>query len=98
MSRWEWVVIAVMLAIAFAVALTHLDGTLLGRFFAGEPLPELQRSADDRFLYAIFPCALLIWWAAAMFPNRRDFLRTGAYILVAAGIAYALYQYLTGAS
>ena len=95
MSRLEWVVIAAMLAIAAAVTVTHLDGTLLGRFLAGEPLPEVQRNADDRFLYAIFPLALLIWWGSSMFPNQRDFLRTGAWILLGVGVAYGFWQYLT---
>jgi hypothetical protein len=92
MSRWEWLVVAVMLAIAFTVALTHRDGTLLGKFLAGEPLPEIKGSADDRFLYAVFPLAMLIWWAAGWFPNQRDFLRTGAWVVLGAGLAYALYQ------
>jgi hypothetical protein len=95
MSRWEWVVIGAMLAIAAAVTLSHLDGTVLGRFLAGEPLPEIQRNADDRFLYALFPLALLIWWGSSMFPNQRDFLRTGAWILLGAGVAYGFYQYLS---
>jgi hypothetical protein len=92
MSRWEWLVVAAMLAIAFAVAFSHLDGTLLGKWLAGEPLPEMQRNADDRMFYAIFPLALLVWWASSMFPGARDFLRTGAWILLGAGVAYALYQ------
>jgi hypothetical protein len=92
MSRLEWLVVAAMLVIAFAVAVTHLDGTLLGKFLAGEPLPEMTGNADDRFLYAVFPLAVLIWWAAAWFPDQRDFLRTGAWVVLAAGLAYALYQ------
>jgi hypothetical protein len=52
----------------------------------------MPRSADDRFIYAIFPLALLVWWASSWFPNQRDFLRTGVWILLGAGVAYALYQ------
>ena len=92
MSRWEWLVVAAMLAIAFAVAFSHLDGTLLGQWLSGQPLPEMQRNADDRFLYAIFPLALLVWWASSWFPNQRDFLRIGVWVLLGAGVAYALYQ------
>jgi hypothetical protein len=91
MSRWEWLVVIAMLAIALAVAFGHLDGTLLGKWLAGEPLPELRRDADNRVFYAIPLLALLIWWASRMFPNARDFLRTGAFALIGVGILYALY-------
>ena len=91
MSRWEWLVVIAMLAIAFAVAFGHLDGTLLGKWLAGEPLPELQRDADNRVFYAIPLLALLIWWASRMFPNAHDFLRTGAFVLLGIGVLYALY-------
>jgi hypothetical protein len=91
MSRWEWLVVLAMLAIAFAVAFGHLDGTLLGKWLAGEPLPELPRDADNRVFYAIPLIALLIWWASRMFPSAHDFLRTGAFVLIGIGILYALY-------
>jgi len=91
MSRWEWLVVIAMLTIAFAVALGHLDGTLLGKWLAGEPLPELPRNADNRVFYAIPLLALLIWWASRMFPNAHDFLRTGAFVLIGVGILYALF-------
>jgi hypothetical protein len=92
MSRLEWLIVAAMMAIAFAVTFTHLDGTVLGRWLSGQPLPEMQQSADDRWFYAIFPLALLIWWSAAWFPNARDFLRTGAWVVLGAGVLMALWQ------
>ncbi len=95
MSRWEWLIVAAMLAIATAVAVGHLDGSLLGKWLAGEPLPELSRNADNRVFYAIPLVALLIWWASRLFPNARDFLRTGAYVLIGGGILYALYLMIT---
>ena len=91
MSRWDWLVIFAMLAIACVAALGHLDGTLLGKWLAGEPLPELTRDADNRVFYAIPLLALLIWWASRLFPNAHDFLRTGAFVLIGVGILYALY-------
>jgi len=94
MSRLEWLVIGAMLVIAFAVTATHLDGTLLGKWLSGDKLPEMQRTADDRVFYAIPLLALLIWWSAAWFPNARDFLRTGAWILIGGGLLYALYTWV----
>ena len=91
MSRWEWLVVFAMLAIACVIAAGHLDGTLLGKWLAGEPLPELTRNADNRVFYAIPLLALLIWWASRLFPNAHDFLRTGAFVLIGVGILYALY-------
>jgi hypothetical protein len=94
MSRWEWLVIAAMLAIACAVAFGHLDGTLLGKWLAGEPLPEVSRNADNRLFYAIPLLAMLIWWSSRLFPDARDFLRTGAFVLLGGGVLYALYLML----
>jgi hypothetical protein len=91
MSRLEWVVVAVMLAIAFAVTFSHLDGSLLGKWLAGEPLPEMKQAADDRVFYAIPLLALLIWWGSQMFPGAREFLRTGAWVVLGIGLLYALY-------
>ena len=94
MTRWEWLVIFAMLAIACIAAFDHLEGTLLGTWLAGNALPELDRDADNRVFYAIPLLALVIWWASRMFPNAHDFLRTGAFVLVGAGILYALYRML----
>jgi len=91
MSRFEWLIVIAMLAIASAVTLGHLDGTPLGRWLSGEPLPALEARADDRVFYAIPVLALLIWWSSRLFPDKRDFLRTGAYVLVGVGVLYALY-------
>ncbi len=94
MSRWEWLVIAAMLAIACVAAFGHLDGTLLGTWLAGQPLPDLKQDADSRVFYAIPLLALLIWWGSRMFPGAHDFLRTGAFVLVGIGVLYALYLML----
>ncbi|HUA52540.1 MAG TPA: hypothetical protein VMB81_10265 [Candidatus Sulfotelmatobacter sp.] len=91
MSRWEWLVVAAMLVIALAVASSHLGGSWLGAWLAGEQLPELARDADNRVFYAIPLLALLIWWASRLFPNAREFLTTGAFVLIGIGILYALY-------
>lgn len=94
MSRLEWLVVAVMLAIAFAVSMNQLDGSMLGKWLSGQPLPETQATADDRIFYAIPLVALLVWWGAAWFPQARDFLRTGAWVVLAAGLLYALYTWV----
>jgi hypothetical protein len=91
MSRIEWLIVIALLAIASIVTLSHLEGTQLGRWLSGESLPALQDNADDRVFYAIPLLALLIWWASRHFPDKRDFLRTGAFVMIGAGILYALY-------
>jgi hypothetical protein len=91
MSRFEWLIVIALLAIASVVTLSHLEGTQLGRWLSGEPLPAIEGSDDSRLFYAIPLLALLIWWASRWFPDKRDFLRTGAYLLIGAGILYALY-------
>lgn len=91
MSRFEWVIVLAMLLIAFAVTLTNLDGTLLGKWLSGEPLPEMKSFGNDRLFYAIALVSLLIWWGSRLFPNQRDFLRTGAFVLLGVGVLYALY-------
>jgi hypothetical protein len=91
MSRFEWLVIIAMLVIAGAVTLGHLEGTQLGRWLSGEPLAAYGVRADDRVFYAIPLLAMLIWVASRMFPDKRDFLRTGAIVLLGGGILYALY-------
>ena len=95
MSRWEWLVVGVMLAIAVAVASSHLGGSWLGAWLAGESLPAMARGADNRVFYAIPLLALLIWWASRLFPNAREFLTTGAFVLIGVGMLYALYLYLS---
>ena len=92
MSRWEWLVILAMLLIASAVAVSQLDGSALGKWLAGEALPAVGRDVDDRVFYAIPLLALLIWWGSQMVPNARDFLRTGAFVLLGMGVLYALYR------
>lgn len=92
MSRLEWLIVIALLAIASAVTLEHLEGTRLGAFLSGEALPMRPIEADNRVFYAIPLLALLIWWSSQLFPGRRDFLRTGAFVLIGVGIAYALYQ------
>jgi hypothetical protein len=91
MSRFEWLIVIALLAIASAATLSHLEGTQLGRWFSGEPLAAIERDADDRLFYAIPLLALLIWWSSRRFPNQRDFLRVGAFVLIGGGILYALY-------
>ncbi len=91
MSRFEWLIVIALLAIASAVTLSHLDGTQVGRWFSGEALPDVQGDADSRVFYAIPLLALLIWWASRWFPDKREFLRTGAFVLIGVGILYALY-------
>ncbi|MEJ0069182.1 MAG: hypothetical protein WDO24_11175 [Pseudomonadota bacterium] len=73
MSRFEWLIVIALLAIASAVTLSHLDGTALGRWLSGAPLPDTAYVADDRVFYAIPLLALLIWWASRLFPNAHDF-------------------------
>jgi hypothetical protein len=92
MSRLEWLIVIALLAIASAVTLGHLEGTRLGAFLSGEALPTTPIEADNRVFYAIPLLALLVWWGARLFPGQRDFLRTGAFVLIGIGIAYALYQ------
>jgi hypothetical protein len=94
MSRIEWLIVIALLAIASAVTLSHLDGTVLGRWLSGAPLPDTPTVADDRVFYAIPLLALLIWWASRLFPGAHDFLRTGAFVLIGVGILYALYLYV----
>jgi len=91
MSRFEWLIVIALLAIASAATLSHLEGTQLGQWLWGEPLAEIQRDADDRLFYAIPLLALLIWWTSRRFPSQRDFLRVGAFVLIGGGILYALY-------
>jgi hypothetical protein len=91
MSRFEWLIVIALLAIASAVTLGHLEGTALGRWLAGAPLPDATYRADDRVFYAIPLLALLIWYASRRFPGAHDFLRTGAFVLIGVGILYALY-------
>jgi len=95
MNRWEWLVVGAMLVIAFAVASSHLGGSWLGAWLGGESLPAMTLSADNRVFYAIPLLALLIWWASRMFPNAREFLTTGAFVLIGVGMLYALYRYLS---
>ena len=92
MSRWEWLVIVAMLVIAGAAAIGHLDGTALGRWLAGEALPDMRVDVDDRVFYAIPLLALLIWWGSQLIPDARQFLRTGAVVLLAVGVLYALWR------
>jgi hypothetical protein len=92
MSRFEWLIVIAMLAIAGAVTLAHLDGTQLGRWLSGQPLPDVGVRTDDRLFYAIPLLALLIWWGSRWFPDKREFLRTGAFVLLGGGILYALYM------
>ena len=92
MSRFEWLIVIAMIAIASAVTLGHLEGTRLGAWLAGEQLPTFAVNADDRVFYAIPLLALLIWWGSQLFPGKHDFLRTGAFVLVGVGIAYALFR------
>jgi hypothetical protein len=94
MTRLEWAVIIALLLIASIVTFSHLDGTMMGKFLAGEPLPELKRqgaTADSQLFYAVPLVALLLWWASRMFPARREFLRTGALVLLGVAVVYALY-------
>jgi hypothetical protein len=92
MSRWEWLVVIAMLVIASAVTLGNLDGTTLGKWLSGESLPELARDADNSLFYALPLLALLAWWSSQLFPGARDFLRTGAFVLIGLGVLYALYR------
>ncbi len=55
----------------------------------------MRRDVDDRVFYAIPLLALLIWWGSQMVPNARDFLRTGAVVLLGMGVLYALYRLAT---
>jgi hypothetical protein len=91
MSRFEWLIVIALLAIASAVTLSHIEGTQLGQWLSGEALPAVQSDADNRVFYAIPLLALLIWWASRWFPDKHDFLRTGAFVLIGVGILYALY-------
>ena len=84
-----------MLAIAFAVASGHLGGTWLGAWLAGEDLPALARDPSNRVFYAIPLLALLVWWASRLVPNAREFLTTGAFVLIGVGVLYALYLYVS---
>jgi hypothetical protein len=97
MGRSEWILIGVMLAIAFAAMFSGgaLDGTPLGLLLAGQPLPD--RPAVDgtaQVMGAIMLLAALVFLLAQMLPGQRDFLRTGSIVLLAAGVLYAIFDSL----
>jgi len=71
-------------------AVTEFE-TYLADHPPSDMLPEVQGDADNRVFYAIPLLALLIWWASRWFPDKREFLRTGAFVLIGVGILYALY-------
>ncbi len=95
MGRSEWILIGVMLAIAFAAMLSGgaLDGTPLGLLLAGEPLPErAPMDGTMQIMSAILTLAALVFILSQMLPAQRAFLRTGSIVLLAAGLLYAIFD------
>ena len=97
MGRSEWILIGVMLAIAFAAMLSGgaLDGTPLGMLLSGQPLPErAPMDGTMQIMSAILVLASLVFLLSQMLPSYRDFLRTGTIVLIGAGVLYAVFDSL----